>query len=95
MSELWRIEQVLELVEGDVDLIEQLYASGICKKRVEGFLPEEVEAARVAYTLVRELEVNWPGVEIILRLRQELLETRRQVADLLETARRARRAAVD
>jgi hypothetical protein len=31
---------------------------------------------------VHELEVNWPGVEVVLRLRTELVETRRQVHEL-------------
>lgn len=90
MSELWRLEKVLELVDGDTELIDQLFELGICERRPEGFLPEEVESARIAHVLVRELDVNWPGVEIILRLRGELIAMQRQVADLLELVRRSR-----
>ncbi len=45
---------------------------------------EEVEDALVAYTLHRELDVNLPGVEVILRLRRELIRTRAQVRELLQ-----------
>ncbi len=47
------------------------------------FSEEEVEDVLVAHTLYRELEVNLPGVEVILRLRRELIRTRAQVRDLL------------
>jgi hypothetical protein len=90
VTELWSIERVLELVEGDRELIEQLYVSGLCERRSEGFLPNEVEVVRVARVLARDLDVNWPGVEIILHLRDELVATQRQVADLLELVRRAK-----
>jgi hypothetical protein len=33
--------------------------------------------------LVQELELNWPGVEIVLRMRGELIDMRKQVAELL------------
>ena len=47
------------------------------------FSEEEVEDVLVAHTLYRELEVNLPGVEVILRLRRELIRTRAQMRDLL------------
>jgi hypothetical protein len=36
----------------------------------------------LAQTLVRELEIEWPGVEVILRLVSELAEARRRIAEL-------------
>ncbi len=90
MSERWTLERVLDLVEGDRELVEQLWELGVCERREEGFSVEEVELVRVARVLVRELDVNWPGVDIILRMRSELIETRRQVAELLELVQKAR-----
>jgi hypothetical protein len=90
MSDLWELERVLALLDGDREIVDELAARGICAPRSEGFTLTEVETARVARVLIRELEVNWPGAEIILRLRGELLATHRQVADLLELLRSAR-----
>jgi hypothetical protein len=90
MTETWALERLVELLDGDADFIEQLYAHGICVRRPEGFLAEEVEAARIAHTLVTELEVNWPGVEIILRMRSEIVETREQLARLFDLIRNSR-----
>ncbi len=84
--------QVLQALQGDEDLLSRLVELGFMEHRVEGYLPEEVERALVSYTLVRELDVNWEGVEVILRLREELLATRRQVARLLELMREPRPA---
>jgi hypothetical protein len=75
--------QVLQALHGDDELLSRLVELGFVERRVEGYLPEEVERALVSYTLVRELDVNWEGVEVILRLREQLLATRRQVARLL------------
>jgi hypothetical protein len=41
-----------------------------------------LERVRVAANLVNELEVNLAGVAIILRLREELSRTRRQLEQL-------------
>ncbi len=90
MTERWTLERVLELVEGDRELVEQLWEIGVCERSAEGFSAREVELVRVAHVLVRELDVNWPGVEIILRLRSELIDTRRQIAELLELVQKAR-----
>ncbi|MBN1605980.1 MAG: hypothetical protein JW940_05075 [Polyangiaceae bacterium] len=84
--------QVLRALQGDEDLLTRLVELGFVKRRVEGYLPEEVERALVSYTLVRELGVNWEGVEVVLRLREDLLATRRQVAGLLELMRELRSA---
>ena len=47
-----------------------------------------VERVRIARTLVRDLEVNWQGVEVVMNLRDELLATRRQVRELVDALRR-------
>jgi hypothetical protein len=76
------LDELLGLLDHDRELLEQLFDAEILP-RGDSFADEEAEHARVARTLVRELEVNWPGVEIILRLRSELIATRCQVADLV------------
>lgn len=74
---------LLALLEHDEQLHEQLCASGLIPRDDSVLSREHLETARVVQTLVSELEVNWPGVEIVMRLRTELMETRRQVAELL------------
>ena len=80
---------LLELWEGDERFFADCIAAGILQD-AEDLHDDQVEAALVARTLVRELEVNWPGVEIILRMRGELLESRRALATILEVLRSAR-----
>ncbi|RMH41071.1 MAG: hypothetical protein D6689_11950 [Deltaproteobacteria bacterium] len=79
------LEQAAALLGGDREFIEEAIEHGlVAADRLD---PEAVEQVRVARTLVRELEVNWAGVEIVLRLRSELIETRRQVALLIDKLR--------
>lgn len=73
---------ILTILEGDEPFYEELRAQGVLPED-DQLSPDHVELARVTHTLVRELEVNWPGVEIVLRMRSELIDTRRQVAELL------------
>lgn len=75
--------QLLRALGGDEELISRLIELGLVERQDDGYSPEEVERALVSFTLVRELGVNWEGLEIILRLREELLDTHRQVACLI------------
>ena len=77
---------VLAVVAGDQDFYVQLVERGVLPSE-QALRPEHVERARVAYTLVHELEVNWPAVEVIIRMREELIQTRLQVAALIELLR--------
>jgi hypothetical protein len=45
------------------------------------------ERARVAANLIEELEVNLPGVAVILRMREELAEQRRSIEDFVSQLR--------
>lgn len=55
-----------------------------------GYSERMLERARVAHNLVQELDVNLPGVSIILRMREEMAELRHQMAEVLgELKRRA------
>ena len=44
----------------------------------------EVEKIRFAKTLMEEMDVNLPGVEVALRMRQNMIEMRRQFDSILE-----------
>jgi hypothetical protein len=81
---------LLELLRGDREVVEQLVAMGFLPEPSEtsGYSEEDAEHARVAHLLLRELEVNWPGVEVILRLRAELLVTRRTLAQMVQKQRK-------
>ena len=81
-------QTLLQLLAGDAELRAQLAAAGLLPADEQELLPEHLETARVVRTLVHELEINWPGVEVILRLRSELVATRRQVAELAELLRK-------
>lgn len=78
--------RLLELLADTPDLYQRL--------RQEGLVPEDaalshehVETARVVRTLIHELEVNWAGVEVILHMRTELIETRHQISELAQLLR--------
>ena len=79
------------LLEGDGELYVQLCEAGFVPRDDSSLAPEHLETARVAHTLMHELEVNWAGVEIVLHMRSQLVATRRQVSELAEIVRRAQR----
>jgi MerR family transcriptional regulator/heat shock protein HspR len=53
-----------------------------------GYSERMLERARVAHNLVQELDVNLPGVSIILRMREEMAELRHQMAEVLSELKR-------
>jgi len=74
---------LLLLLEGDEALYARLCEASFLPEREEELTPRHADIARVARTLLRELDVNWEGTEIVLRMRAELIASRRQVAELL------------
>jgi len=48
------------------------------------YYPDDVDRLRVYQVLVRELEVNPPGAEIILRMRSRLVEMQKRISRVLE-----------
>jgi hypothetical protein len=83
MSTRFTKATLLLLLEGDEALYQRLREASLLPERDEEIAPQHAEIARVAHTLVRELEVNVEGVEIVLRMRSELIASRQQVAELL------------
>lgn len=83
MTRHFELEEILSLLHDDRELLGLLWSSGLLPRGPERFTSEEAELARVTGTLVHELEVNWAGAEVILRMRTELVATRRQVAELV------------
>ena len=74
-------QHLLELVEGDDELITLLVEEGEIVRGDDDVVTVDIERVLVARTLLRELEVSWPGIEIVLRLRGELLRLRAELAD--------------
>lgn len=75
-------QHLLELVDGDQELIALLVEEGEIVRGDDDIVTVDVERVLVARTLLRELEVSWPGIEIILRLRGELAAARKRLAEL-------------
>lgn len=80
--------EVVELLEIDEVFLVSLEREDIVLRDappdVEGEFSERMlERARVAQNLVRDLEVNLPGVAVIVRLREEMAGLRRHLEDLL------------
>jgi hypothetical protein len=75
-------ERLLALVENDGELLTLLIEEGVIEHHAEGFSAADLDRAMAARTLLRELEVNLPGIEIILRLREEVNALRHRLAEL-------------
>ena len=96
----WTISEVLEIFQVDERFLNDLEDEDIlCPECGESastklFPSSEMEKLRIAKILVEEMEVNLPGVEIILRMRQSILEMRAQfdaiLADVASELKRSR-----
>lgn len=75
-------QHLVELVDGDNELIARLVEEGEIVQRDDDVVVVDVDRVLLARTLLRELEVDWPGVEIILRMRDDLVAARRRIAEL-------------
>ena len=82
MSVRFTYQHLLDLIDGDHELIESLIEVGEIEQRDDGAAMVDVDRVLIARTLVRELEIDWAGVEVILRLLGELATARRRIAEL-------------
>jgi len=73
---------LVELVGGDEELIIQLVERGMIEHGEGDVVRVDVELVLVARTLWRELDIDWPGIELVLRLRSELAAARKRIAEL-------------
>jgi MerR family transcriptional regulator/heat shock protein HspR len=85
-------KQVLELLEIDDGFLGTLITEEIVIVDVPGgeggeFSEQMLERARVAQNLVRDLDVNLAGVAIILRMREDMAELHRRLAELASALR--------
>ena len=89
-KEYWTISEVLEIFQIDErflsDLEEEEIVCPTCPENASGklFSAIEMEKLRLAKILVEDMDVNLPGVEVILRMRQGMIEMRRQFDAVLE-----------
>jgi len=78
-------QRLVELVDGDEELVARLVEEGEIRQVDDDRVLVDVDRVLVAHTLHRELEVDWPGIEVILRLRDELAAARARIAELEAT----------
>jgi MerR family transcriptional regulator, heat shock protein HspR len=78
--------KLLDVDEGFIATLSREEIIGFCsdeKGREELLSLEEMETIRVARTLLEDLDVNLPGVEVVMRMRQNMLDMRRQFDEIL------------
>ncbi len=75
-------QRLVELVDGDQELIARLIEEGEIVRRDDDCATVDVDRVLVARTLVRDLELDWPGVELVLRLLDQLAQARLRIAEL-------------
>lgn len=87
-KEFWTVKEIVELFKIDEEMISTLERDEIISLRAESgkgriLSVSEVDKLRVAKTLMEDMDVNLPGVEVILRMRQNMFDMRRQFDDIL------------
>lgn len=89
-KEFWTITEVVDIFQVEerfiADLEEEEVICPVCQDQPPEklFSQTELEKVRIAKILVEEMGVNLAGVEIILRMRQNMLAMRRQFDAILE-----------
>jgi hypothetical protein len=74
-------KHLLELVEGDDELLVRLVEEGLVERR-DDIVTADVDRVLLARTLWRDLDIEWPGIEVVVRLSDELRAARRRLVEL-------------
>ena len=89
-KELWTVTEVLEFFQVEESFLRHLEEEDIvcptCDEDLSAklFHINELEKLRVAKILVEDMDVNLSGVEVILQMRKNMIEMRRQFDAILE-----------
>jgi len=89
-EEFWKITEVIERFQIDReflnDLEEEEIVCPICHEKTTEklFSPKDLENLRLAKILFEEMDVNLPGIEVILQMRKNMLDMRKQFDAILE-----------
>ena len=80
----WTVTEITRLFQVDEQFISQLEKEQIvcstCTQKSSGrlFSDDELEKMRLAKILIEEMDVNLPGVDIIINMRQSMFDMRKQ-----------------
>ncbi|MFO8091096.1 MAG: chaperone modulator CbpM [Desulfatiglandaceae bacterium] len=91
--EFWTMTEALEFFEVEESFLFELEGEEIiCPRCFQGsdmkhLSIEEMEKVRIAKVLCEEMGVNLSGVQVILHMRQQMMEMRRQFDVILEDLR--------
>ncbi|MFP3910719.1 MAG: chaperone modulator CbpM [Desulfobacteraceae bacterium] len=89
-KEFWTVREVMDIFQVEEGFLMDLEAEEIVRPTRKGgpdtphFSATEMEKLRLAKILVEEMEVNLSGVDVILRMRQHMIQMRRQFDAILE-----------
>lgn len=89
-KEFWTVSEVVEQLQITerflFELEEEEIVCSVCRDDppIKLFAAEELERLRLAKILVDEMGVNLAGVEVVLRMRQSMIEMRRQFDDIFQ-----------
>jgi MerR family transcriptional regulator/heat shock protein HspR len=89
-KEFWTVTEVMELFEmeekGLTDLEQEEILCPTCQETPPKklFSSSELEKLRLAKILMEDMGVNLAGVEVVLRIRQAMVDMRRQFDAILE-----------
>ena len=87
---LWTISEITERFQIEVSLLQTLEEEDIICPVLEDdsqtklFPDQEVEKLRIAKVLIEEMDVNLAGVEVVLRMRNNMIDMRRQFDIILD-----------
>jgi MerR family transcriptional regulator/heat shock protein HspR len=88
-KEYWTITEVVDIFEVEERFLRDLEEEEILcpqcfESRDKQFSRGDLEKLRLIKTLVEDMGVNLPGVEVILHMRQNMLDMRAQFDAILE-----------
>jgi len=89
MHRYLKVAEVAAELHVEPDLLETLEAEDLIhpKHTLEGDLvisAEDVERVRLVMLLISELDVNLPGVEVIMHMRDSMLAMQQQFSEILD-----------
>ena len=86
----WTVSEIINIFQVDKSFLQHLENEEIISpvfkedSRTKVFPEKEVEKLRIAKILIEEMDVNLAGVEVVLQMRKNMIEMRKQFDKILD-----------
>ena len=91
-KKIYYLDQIIKITNFTEEELKRIEDEGLIEIRIENnvryFLDEDLEKLRFIKMLMDEFEINLPGIDVILHMRQKMIELQNNFIEFIENLKK-------